>query len=450
MNSNPENARPPRLGPVRAWAGKFAARACALLTVLWLSATPAFAAPVELDRIVAVVNQAVITRHQLDTRVEQTLAQLRRQNTPLPSRRALERQLLERMITERVLMQLAEETNLRVDGAPLDRAVASLAARNGLDLPAFRAAIEADGMRFEDFRAQLRQQMVIDRLREREVDSKVVVSDAEIELMLASQALEDAPRVEYNLAHLLVLTPEGASPEVLAQLRAKAGQARAELLAGANLAQVSAAYSDAQNALQGGGLGWRGEDKLPALFVEAVRALRPGQVSEVVRSPNGFHVLVLLDKRGRDVATVVRQTQARHILIKTNEVVSDPEAKKRLADLRERIVHGGDFARLARVHSDDLSASKGGDLGWLNPGDTVPDFERAMVALKPGEVSEPIRSPFGWHLIQVIARRDQDITDERRRLEARRILRERKSEEAFEDWVRQARDRAYVEIRLED
>lgn len=417
---------------------------------LTLPLVSAWANPVELDRIVAVVNQSVITRHQLDARVAQTIDQLRRQNTPPPPRRVLERQLLERMITERVLLQIAEETNIRVDGAPLDRAVASLAARNGMDLPTFRAAIEADGVRFEDFRAQLRQQMIFDRLREREVDSKVTVSDAEIDLFLANQAREAGPRVEYNLAHLLVLTPEGASPEALAQLRAKAERARAELRAGAPLAQVSAAYSDAPNALQGGSLGWRNEDKLPALFVEAARNLRVGEVSEVIRSPNGFHVLVLLDKRGRDVPTVVRQTHARHILIRTNEVVGDQEARKRLMDLRERIVHGEDFARLARLHSDDLSASKGGDLGWLNPGDTVPDFERAMDALQPGEVSEPVRSPFGWHLVQVIARRDQDVTDERRRIEARRALHERKSEEAFEDWVRQARDRAYVEIRLDD
>jgi peptidyl-prolyl cis-trans isomerase SurA len=224
----------------------------------------------------------------------------------------------------------------------------------------------------------------------------------------------------------------------------------AELKGGADFAQISAAYSDAQNALQGGVLGWRSEAKLPSLYVTAAKDLKPGEVTPVLKSSSGFHIVKLLDKRGKDVNLVIQQTRARHILVKTNEVVSDQDAQNRLANLRDRIRNGDDFAKLAKLHSDDLSASKGGELGWLSPGDTVPQFERAMDALQPGETSEPIRSPFGWHLIQVIERRDQDITQERRRVEARRAIRERKAEESFEDWVRQARDRAYVEYRLEE
>jgi peptidyl-prolyl cis-trans isomerase SurA len=252
------------------------------------------------------------------------------------------------------------------------------------------------------------------------------------------------------LAHILVLTPEGASPEKLGELRAKAEKALEELKAGADFAQVSAAYSDAQNALQGGGMGWRAEAQLPSLFAKALVNLKPGEVSAVLKSSNGFHILKLLEKRGKDVQLVVKQTRARHILVKTNEVVGDGEARNRLVQLKERVENGADFAELARLHSDDLSASKGGELGWLNPGDTVPEFERAMDGLKPGEVSVPVQSPFGWHLIQVEERRDQDVTEARKRLEARRAIRERKSEEAFEDWVRQARDRAYVEYRQEE
>jgi peptidyl-prolyl cis-trans isomerase SurA len=292
--------------------------------------------------------------------------------------------------------------------------------------------------------------MTIARLKEREVENKIVVTDAEIDNFLANPALDANRQDEYNLSHILILAPEGASPEKLAELRAKAEKALAELQAGTHFSQVSAAYSDAQNALQGGSLGWRAEGQLPSLFATVVRTLKPGETSAVIQSPNGFHIVKLVDKRGKNVQLVVKQTRARHILVKTNEVVSDDDARNRLRLLKERIENGSDFAELAKLHSDDLSANRGGDLNWLNPGDTVPEFERAMDALKPGDVSEPVRSPFGWHLIQVLERRDQDVTQERKRLEARRALRERKTEEAFEDWVRQARDRAYVEYRLEE
>lgn len=410
---------------------------------------PATAAPVEVDRIVAVVNSGVITEIELNRRVDQVLRQMATQKTQAPPRRQLTRQVLERMITERAVMQIAEDSNIRFDGPVLDRAIARIAQNNNLSPEAFRKALEADGVDFRAFREQIRTEMTISRLREREAENKVVVTDAEIDNFLAGQAQSDQ-RNEYRLAHILILTPEGASPEKLGQLRAKAAAALAELRAGADFAQVSAAYSDAQNALQGGVLGWRNEGQLPELFLRALANQKVGDVSDILRSGNGFHLFKLLDKRGRDAQTVVRQTRARHILVKTNEIVGDADARNRLLQLKERIEHGGDFAALAKQHSDDLSASRGGDLNWLNPGDTVPQFERAMDALSPGEVSEPVQSPFGWHLIQVQERRDQDVTEERKRLEARRVIRERKTEEAFEDWVRQARDRAYVESRLEE
>jgi peptidyl-prolyl cis-trans isomerase SurA len=424
-----------------------------LLTLLLagsLTLSAALAAPLKLDRIVAVVNSAVITENQLQARVDQTLRQLAGRNTPPPARPLLEKQLLERMITETVLMQMAEETSIRIDAASLDRAVARIASQNNMDLAAFKTALEKEGLSFETFRQQVRSDMTIARLREREVDSKVQVSDTEIDNYLATAGQDGDRQTEYSLAHIVIAAPEGASPEQLAALRAKADKALAELQAKADFAQVSAAYSDTQNALQGGALGWRSEAKLPSLYVEAVKGLKPGEVTPILKSSSGFHIVKLLDKRGKDVNLVVKQTHARHILVKTNEVVSDQDARNRLDNLRERIRNGDDFAKLAKLHSDDLSAAKGGDLGWLNPGDTVPQFEWAMDALQPGETSEPVRSPFGWHLIQVMERRDQDVTQERRRLEARRALRERKAEVAFEDWVRQARDRAYVEYRLEE
>ena len=422
-----------------------------LLAVLALVLTlPLHAAPVLLDKIVAVVNNSVITEYELRSRVASTLQQLALQRTPAPPRHLLERQLLERMITERILLQMAEDTNIRVDGPQLDRALARIARQNNMELDQFRRALEQDGVDFNAFREQVRTEMTIGRLREREVDNRVVVTDAEIDNYLANPALDAERMNEYLLAHILVVTPEGASPEQLQTLRAKAEKALEELRAGVDFGQVSVAYSDAHNALQGGVLGWRNEAQLPTLFVTAIRDLPPGGVTPVLRSSNGYHILKVLDKRGKDVTLVVKQTRARHILVRTNEIVGDNEARNRLRQLRERIENGADFAELAKLHSDDLSASKGGDLGWLSPGDTVPEFERAMDSLRPGEVSAPIQSPFGWHLIQVLERRDQDVTQDRRRFEARQAIRARKSEEAFDDWVRQMRDRAYVEYRLED
>lgn len=415
-----------------------------------LLALPLHAAPIPLDRIVAVVNNGIITEYELKTRVESTLKQLALQRTPAPPRHLLERQLLERMITERILLQMAEDTNIRFEGPQLDRALARIARQNNMELDQFRRALEQDGLDFNAFREQVRTEMTIARLREREVDNRVVVTEAEIDNYLANPVLDSERKNEYLLAHILVTTREGASPEQLQTLRAKAEKALEELRAGADFGQVSAAYSDARDALQGGVLGWRNEAQLPTLFVTAIRDLPPGATTPVLKSSNGFHILKVLDKRGKDVTLVVKQTHARHILIKTNEIVGDTEARHRLRQLKERIENGADFAELARLHSDDLSASKGGDLGWLSPGDTVPEFERTMDSLRPGELSDPIQTPFGWHLIQVLERRDQDVTQERRRIEARQAIRARKAEEAFDDWVRQMRDRAYVEYRLED
>jgi peptidyl-prolyl cis-trans isomerase SurA len=411
---------------------------------------PAGAAPQPLDRIVAVVNNAVITQNELNTQVQRVLAQLARGNATPPPRRLLERQVLERMITERTLLQAAESTNVRIDNAALNRALTRIANQNNMELPDFKTALEREGQDFGTFRDQVRNEMTIARLREREVDNKIIVTESELDNFLANPSIDLDRQTEYNLAHILILAPEGASPEKLRELQDKAEKAAAELKAGTDFNRVSALYSDAQNAMQGGSLGWRQEAKLASLFASAVKTLKNGEDTPVLRSANGFHILRLIDKRGKDVATVVKQTHARHILIKNNELVTDEEAQKRLAELRERIVNGADFDRLAKIHSDDTSASKGGDLGWLNPGETVPEFDRAMNALKPGELSEPVRSAFGWHLIQTLERREKDMTQERKRLDARRAIMERKSDEAYDDWVRQTRDRAYVEYRLEE
>jgi peptidyl-prolyl cis-trans isomerase SurA len=411
----------------------------------------AVAAPIAIDRVIAVVNNGVITEQELARRVVQVQQQLSQQKVATPSRTKLERQILERMITERSLLDLAEGTSLKVSAEALDRTLTRMATENRLSLPEFRKALEQEGQDWNGFREQIRNEMTIARLREREVDNKVSVTDAEIALQLTQQSEKTAQaKDEYELAHILITVPEAASPEVSEKRRQRAEEALAKLRSGDDFAEVSALFSDAQNALEGGKLGWRSTAQLPNLFAGAVTSLKPGDTSALLRSANGFHILKLLGQRGANTAYIVRQTQASHILIKTNELVGDNEARHRLTDLRERLVHGARFADLARLNSDDLSASRGGELGWLSPGDTVPEFERAMDALAPNEISQPIASPFGWHLIQVIARRDQDLSEERRRIEARRMIRARKAEEAFDDWVRQTRDRAYIEVRLED
>ena len=407
---------------------------------------PAHAAVQELDRIVAVVNDEVITRQELARRYDEVVRNLSRQNTPLPPREVLEKQLLERMVTELALQQHARATGIRVDPTQVEQALQRIAAQNKLDMAGLQAALEKDGQSLDSMRTTIRNELLIARARERDVDNRISVSDAEIEGYLQTQA-QQGVETEYNFAHILVTVPENASPEQIQARRARAEDILAQLNKGADFAQLSASYSDAPNALQGGVIGWRASGKIPTLFSDALKQLQPGQVSPILKSGNGFHILKLIDKRGLDATLNVTQTHARHILIKTNELTSETDARNRLLQLKERIENGAKFEDMARLQSEDASASKGGDLGWINPGDTVPEFEKAMNALKPGEISDPVQTPFGWHLIQVLERRTQDVTQERQKLLARQAIRERKADEAFQDWVRQIRDAAYVEIR---
>jgi peptidyl-prolyl cis-trans isomerase SurA len=402
------------------------------------------------DRVVAVVNSEAITALELRDRVDAAIRQLQRQGTQLPPREVLERQMLERLILERAQLQLAKDSSLRVDDAALERAIGRIAENNKLTVPEFRAAVEKDGLAWNTFREGIRNEILLARLREREVESRVVVTDAEVDNFLVNNP-EGLSNEEYNLAHILLRAPEGASPEQIARLRAKAEDILAKLRGGEDFSRLAAAYSDSPDSTKGGVIGWRSPNRLPALYADAAKSLKPGEVSPILRSAAGLHIVKLLDKRGsaQTGGQQVQQTHARHILIKTSEVVSDAEAERRLVALRERVVNGADFAELAKVHSADLSAAKGGDLGWLNVGDTVPEFERAMDGLAPGELSKPIQSPFGWHLIQVIERRTQDVSTERKRAAARAALKERRIDEAYDDWLRQLRDRTFVEYRLD-
>ena len=409
--------------------------------------------PVVLDRIVAIVNDEAITARELDERARLAIKQLAQQGTAPPPRAVIERQLLERMIGDRVQVQFARETGVRVDDAELERAIQRIAEQNKITMDALRATLERDGVPYAKFREDIRAEILMSRLREREVENKIVVTESEIDNLLAAEQRDGASNEELNLSHILVVVPEQASPEQIQSRRARAEEALAQLRKGVDFKQVAAAFSEAPDALQGGGMGWRPADRLPTIFYEALRAMKPGDTSAVLRSANGFHIVRLNERRGASqtaAPTSVQQTRVRHILIKSNELVSENEARNRLRVLKERLENKADFADLARAHSEDTSASRGGDLGWILPGDTVPEFEREMDRLKPGEISDPVRSPFGWHLIQVLERGSQDVSKERQRLAARQTLRARKSDEAYQEWVRQLRDRAYIEMRLDE
>ena len=424
----------------------------ASLLALGLLSTPLHAAPFEpqeADHIVAVVGDEVITAYDLSTRLESALKQLQKQGTPLPPQDVLERQMLERLIMDRVQLQFAKESGLRVDDLQLDQAIGRIAAGNKLTPQQFRAAIEKDGVDYAKFREEIRAEIVTTRLREREVDSKLVISEGEIDNQLANQAASGGSE-EYQLAHILLRAPESASPEQLQKLRLRGEQALKRARAGENFAELAAGFSDAPDALQGGNLGWRPLNRMPALYAEAASKLGDGQVSELLRSSAGFHVVKLLGKRGGSAPASIQQTRARHILIKVSEIVSEADARHKMEAVRERIVNGLDFAEQARLYSQDGSAPKGGDLGWLNPGDTVPEFERAMNLLKDNELSPVVQTPFGMHLVQVLERRERDVTAERQRGVARQAIRERKLDEAYQDWLRQLRDRTYVENRLQE
>ncbi len=408
-----------------------------------------------VDRIIAVVNDEVITANELRLRVVIAESQLRKQKIQPPPANVLERQVLERMIVDRAAMQLAQETGVRVDDATVNAAMVRVAESNGMTVPAMRQRLESDGISFAQFRDDVRQDIVLNRLREREVDSRVQISESELDNFVAEQAGLSADAEEVNLAQILLRVPESSTPQRLDETRARAEGLIAQLKGGADFARLAASFSNASDALQGGELGWRNTDRVPTLFLDAIKGLKPGEIAPLVRSPNGFHILKLLGMRkaidAKLAAGPVQQTHARHILLRVSDVMPEAEVKRRLEEFKIRIEAGQtEFGTLARLHSLDPSGSKGGDLGWLYPGDTVPEFERAMDALKIGQLSGPVQSPFGWHLIQVNERRTEPASTERARLQARQALRERKAEEAYQDWVRQLRDKTYVEYRFED
>jgi peptidyl-prolyl cis-trans isomerase SurA len=377
------------------------------------------------------------------------LKQLQERGTRLPPVAALKRQLLERMILERLQLEQARQVGIRIDDEELNRIIERIAAQNDLTLLQFRDALQRDGVSFAAFREEIRNEVIITRLRKNRIDKRVDVSPQEIDNLLEAQRRDQSQNEELHLQHILIALPSDASPEQIAERRRKTEQVLGELRAGADFGNMAISHSAGPQALEGGDIGWRRLAQLPAAFAKAVATMEVGEISEPVRSTSGFHLLKLLEKRGEQ-RHLVRQVNARHILIKTSALISDREAQARLERLRERILAGEDFATLARAHSDDTgSARNGGELGWADPSIYVQAFRDTIKQSKPGAISAPFKSQFGWHILQVEQWRDYDNTAEYERKRAFEALRERKVEEETENWLRRLRDEAYIEIRLD-
>ena len=415
------------------------------------AARPADASPRAADYIVAVVNSEPITNNEVRQRMERFAQQLQQAGQPLPPLPEFARQVLERLISERAQLQLARENGMKVEESSVDQAEQNVARQNQIDVAELRRRLAADGIPLTQFREELRNQLMLTRLRERELDARVKVGDLEVDRFIHErQSSTDPSATELNLAHILVAVPETASPAQVASLQEKAQRVRDRARGGEDFARLAREVSDAPGVAENGGVvGVRMADRYPPLFVQATQSLPEGGVSDVVRSGAGFHVLKVLEKRrgGMPGAQVV-QSHARHILLRTSPQLSETAARARLADYKRRVDSGqADFAQLARENSQDASAASGGDLGWASPGLFVPEFENALDSLAPGQIAEPVVTRFGVHLIQLLERRQATLSLREQRDVARNLLREKKLDEAYANWAQEVRGRAYVEYR---
>jgi peptidyl-prolyl cis-trans isomerase SurA len=402
-----------------------------------------------LNSIVAIANEDIIMASELESATREIARQLQDKGTPVPERAALEKEVLEKLVMDSLQLQIAEANGITIDDSELNKEIKSLADKNGVSLTEFRNILERDGYDYENFRNDLRKQLTIMQVRRQMVASRITVNDQEIDNLLATLKASGQSGVEYKLGHILIAIPEAASPAEIKAAEARANNVLGRLRSGADFAEVAIVESDSQTALEGGDLGWRDQGQLPTMFLDTVKSMQVGDISDVIRSTGSFHIVKLLDKRG-DERHFVEQTRVRHILIKPDEVNTDEEVRHRIEQLETRLRGGEDFATLARANSQDtLSAAKGGDLGWINQGDTVPEFQDAMNALAPGEISKPVKTEFGWHLIQVQERRTHDSTVEYERSKVKQLLRSRKYEEELILWLRRLRDESYVEYRID-
>ncbi len=424
----------------------------ALFCVLSMAAVSAYAdtdkVAKPIDRIIAVVNDDVITASELNKELNTIKQQLRAQNTTLPAAETLRAQVLDRVVLKRLQLQLAGVNHVKIDDEALNRTILNIATQNKLSLSEFRNVLDSDGVDFEDYRENIRTELTLSQLRQRQVTNRIVVTDQEVDEFLETQAVQGTVTDEFRLSHILIVVPDAATVENVDAAQKKAIGVLAELRAGVDFAQTALSVSGGAQALQGGDLGWRKLGQLPTLFSNIVTTMKVGDLSAPMRSPSGFHIIKLVDKRKSDEQHMVTQTRARHILFRTSELVSSDDARRKLEQLRQRINAGDDFAEMARSHSEDsATAVNGGSVGWVSPGDLVPAFEEVMDQLKINQISAPFHTQFGWHIVQVLERRDYDNTAELKKTRARDEIRQRKIEEETQTWLRQMRDEAFVELR---
>ena len=401
-----------------------------------------------LDRVVAIVDNDVIMYSQLDQRLREVEQTIGKRGGQLPPQDVLQQQVLERLIVENLQLQIGDRSGIRITDEELNQAMASIAQRNRLTLEQFRAALARDGLSYDDAREQIRREMVISRVRQRRVGERIQVTDQEVQNFLASDLGQMQLSEEFRLANILIPVPEAASPDEIRAAAQKTSQVYDSLRGGADFAQTAMSSSASENALEGGEIGWRKAAQLPPAFAELIRTLSVGDITEPVRTPSGFMIVKLLEKRGGD--TLVRdEVHVRHILIKPNEVRSEEETRRLVERLYERIVAGEDFATLAKSFSEDPgSALNGGDLNWIDPTSLVPEFREMMAKTPSGQLSQPFKSPYGWHVLEVLGRRATDSSEQYREQQAMNVLRNRKYDEELQAWLRQIRDEAYVEIKL--
>ena len=419
--------------------------AASLLTLSALLTQPAQAEV--LDRIVAVVNDGVVLQSELDTAMESTKSQIKSRGVQLPSDDVLRPQVLERVIVTRLQTQRATQAGIRIDDRELNDILNNIARQNNMTLAQLADSVKADGIDFLTLREQVREEVLVARLRQREVDGRVVVTDQDVDLYLANQGANT--NTEYHLGHILVSIPDGANSDERDKRRAKANDLLKRLRAGEDFAQLAISSSDGQQALQGGDLDWRKAADLPSLFATAAGRLKDGEVSDVIETGTGFHIIKRLGTRGGEERLTTVETHSQHILLMANALRTEDQARVQIQELSERLKKGEDFAKLAKQFSDDPgSKNSGGDLDWQPPGVFAPDFQKALDSLQPGEVSAPFHTQFGWHIAKVLDRRTRDTTEEAKRAKVRQAIAQRKSTEEYETWIRRLRDEAYIDYRL--
>jgi peptidyl-prolyl cis-trans isomerase SurA len=403
---------------------------------------------VMLDRIAAIVNDGVVLNSDLDLQVEAVSERLRQQKLDLPPQNVLRQQVLERLVVQEIQLQRAQHDGIKVTDETLNAALSDVARRNNLSLSQLPQALAGQGLDYGAYREDLRKEITLSMLRQRDVLDRIVITPKEIDQYLDKQAKKPSGNHEYNVSHILIAVPQEASQAQLDDAARRASEVYQKASGGEDFARLAVAYSNSQTALEGGSLGWRKETELPTFLTDVVEKLKPGEVSQPLRTPTGFHIVKLNDVRGSEAKAIENQVHARHILMKTTELADDATVKQKLNQLRERILKGEDFGGLAQTNSEDPgSAPQGGDLGWTGPGAFVPEFEQQLATLKEGEISEPFKTQYGWHIVQVLGHRQFDATDEVKRRKAMEAIRASKADEETEIWLRRLRDEAYVEFK---